>query len=576
MKLKVKLFIIFLFLFSTLSALIGFFSYYTANNIIINNYTTKVSENLNYVHDITQQRVLSLYDTVNYITNSEAVENRLSSTFDTLSPLEQVSADAQLSEFISYFVSFDLFSSINNIYLFNLNGVDYFSGIGFISEYHKNEYRKMAINTAFDTDNKLHYVQMQSTFEFALNSNENLRFFKPIYQDGKLYAYFFIDVDSTYFFELINTDNLEADTAIYIVDEQNNILQSNKDNFIGTTFSYPSENSIIQERAIDNFNWRLISITPSNIITKDSNLILNQTLMLTAVFIILAGFSIFLLTNRITAPINKLMRGIEKVRSGNLDVKVKKTTNDEIGDMTETFNIMVSDLNLLVEQRIEYIKEVNDAQYKVLQSQINPHFIYNTLNTVKFMAQVQNAHNISNTVGLISDLLRLSSHTTGQFVPLKQELLIVETYVKIQQIRYNYKFKFNIDMPAECTQIIVPKFIIQPIAENAIFHGIEPKKGLGILNIECRLENDVLKVSVSDNGIGMSEQKIQRILSDKTIETDGLNGIGLPNVNNRLILLFGEDYSLKIKSVENEGTQMSISIPKQSELNSEASKKFNE
>ncbi len=561
MKLRMKIFLIFLSLFVTLSVFVGFLSFLTANRIIIDNYTTKVEENLDYMYNNTSAKLYNFNSAINYLISSEALHRRMALDIDTYTQLELINADTELNNVISNFVNFDFFQSLNNIYIFNTNGFDFYGSVGFISEYHKELYKEMAFATAYDTDNKLQYVEDKKEFSFIISDSANLRFFKPVYDYGEAFAYLFIDVDSSYFFDLASMNKLEASTVTYMIDAGGMILQSSNPEQIGEYFEYPTENSIVEERQLSSFGWKLVSVTPSNLITEDSYNIINQTLLLIVFFILVAGVFLFIFTDKMTMPIKKLMSGLEKVRKGNLDVHIEKTTTDEIGDMTDAFNTMVSDLNMLVDQRIEYIKEVNNAQYKVLQAQINPHFIYNTLNTVKFMAQVQNAVNISNMVDLISDLLRLSSHTTGQFVPLEQEMLIVETYVKIQQIRYNYKFKYTINMGEDCKNVIVPKFIVQPIAENAIFHGIEPKRGLGVLNINCFIQNNVLHISVSDNGIGMTDDKIHEILSNKTTDTNGLNGIGLPNVNNRLILLFGEEYSLKIKSKQGEGTEMSINLP---------------
>ncbi len=559
MKIKVKLIIIFLSLFTTLSLIIGFLSYYAANSIIIDNYTKKTEENLDFVYDITEQHVFHFKDTIKFLTASDILYNRMSPSYSDYSDLEQVTAHNELNYYISNFVNFDFYQSISNIYVYNLDGVAFKSNIGILSSSQQEQYVEIAENYTFDSNYNLQYIQEQT---YIQPKTELLRFYKPLHNSvGELYAYFFIDLEAEYFFEMISTDNLEADTVLYIVNSDDRILHSSKATEIGKDFVYPTESSIIKEKNMSSFSWRIISITPSDIVTGDSKVILNQLLLLTILFICIAAIFIVILSNRITTPISKLVRGMEKVRNGDLDVYVPKSSRDEIGDMTETFNTMTADLNQLIEQKILFLKEVNDEKYKVLQSQINPHFMYNTLNTVKFMAQMQNATNIMNIIDLISNLLRLASHTKGQFISLSSEMEIVDTYIKIQQIRYNYKFKFNCDISEDSLGVIVPKFIVQPIVENAIFHGIEPKKGMGLLEIKCYTQDDTLYILIKDNGVGMSPEKINKVLSDKTMDSNGLNGIGVPNVNNRLIRLFGEKHALKIYSNEREGTSMLISIP---------------
>jgi len=189
--------------------------------------------------------------------------------------------------------------------------------------------------------------------------------------------------------------------------------------------------------------------------------------------------------------------------------------------------------------------------------------MYNSLNTLRWMASIQNADNIINIVEALWTLLRKTSSLKGQFITLEDEIKVIKAYTTIQEIRYKGKFEIDYEIKQEHLNSVIPKYILQPFVENAIFHGIEPKKGTGIINIETSiLENDLV-ISVSDDGVGMSEEKINCILSSqqKDGHSKGFNNIGVKNVDERLKLLYGNQYGVIIKSEVGVGTTVSIKIP---------------
>ncbi|MCR5822924.1 MAG: histidine kinase [Lachnospiraceae bacterium] len=217
---------------------------------------------------------------------------------------------------------------------------------------------------------------------------------------------------------------------------------------------------------------------------------------------------------------------------------------------------------LLMRNRIANEKEKNDLEYKMLQSQINPHFIYNTLNSIKWMATVQGSDGIAEMTTALAKLLKSLSKGSGLTVPIREELSLLRDYFTIQSYRYGGTISMDIrvdDPSIEDLKIV--KFTLQPLVENAIFHGIEPK-GSGCIDVHLYYENGLVRIDVTDDGVGMPPEKAESILKDASENrSDFFRELGVSNVNRRLLFEYGEPAGITIKSAEGEGTTMTISIP---------------
>jgi two-component system sensor histidine kinase YesM len=208
-----------------------------------------------------------------------------------------------------------------------------------------------------------------------------------------------------------------------------------------------------------------------------------------------------------------------------------------------------------------YVAEINfkDAQFNALQAQINPHFLYNTLETIHFMIVIGDNKAIK-MVQLLGDLFRVGIGRGERFITLGQEVNHVRLYLEIQQIRYSNKFQVTIDMSEEVNQLYIIKFILQPIVENSIYHGIELMEEDGLISITGRIEAGQLVIRVTDNGIGMNESTLNE-LQDKLEGRIKTKGIGFTNVNERIRLNFGNEYGVFVESRENSGTTVTIRLP---------------
>ena len=295
-------------------------------------------------------------------------------------------------------------------------------------------------------------------------------------------------------------------------------------------------------------------------------------LAVTLVAILGIGIALMMILNRmINVPVQKIRDKMVKISGGDFSRDLSIEWDHELGDIGKGINDLSENVLLLMDKKIEDEKLKRDLEYKMLQSQINPHFLYNTLNSIKWMASIQGAEGISEMTTALSRLVRSISKGTSLLVSIREELALVTDYFTIQKYRYGGTITLNILVDDELlydSQIV--KFTLQPLVENAIFHGIEPKGCAGDITIHIKHENKVqttdICIDITDNGIGMSKEKAaQVLLNSEDTGRDFFKEIGVSNVHKRLQYEFGESYGITIDSVEGKYTTMSIHIPDRKE-----------
>ncbi len=272
---------------------------------------------------------------------------------------------------------------------------------------------------------------------------------------------------------------------------------------------------------------------------------------------------VFTLNRMINIPVSKIRAKMLRVEEGDFERDPSIEWSHEIGDIGRGVNDLCENVFLLMQTRLEDEKQKKDLEYKMLQSQINPHFLYNTLNSIKWMADIQGASGISEMTASLAKLLRSISKGTRLLIPIREELSLAQDYFTIQSYRYGGTITLEIQTEAESLlNCLILKFTLQPLLENAIFHGIEPK-GAGRITIRVAAEGEQgIRIDVTDDGVGMSREKIRQILqSDAQESRDLFREIGVYNVHRRLQYEFGEDCGITIESAEHEYTTMSIHIP---------------
>ena len=264
----------------------------------------------------------------------------------------------------------------------------------------------------------------------------------------------------------------------------------------------------------------------------------------------------------ITDPIIQLSEITNQVANGDLTVRSDIKTGAEVGVLNDSLNTMIDKICELVEQvKIEQIS-LRKAEFELLQSQINPHFLYNTLDAIVWLAESGEQQKVVEMVENLSGFFRTSLNQGKDIVTIKEELEHVRSYLEIQKMRYQDILQFKIDVPDKLNRYLIPKITIQPLVENALYHGIKNKRGLGMINITGICEEDRFILQVKDDGIGMTDERLRQVREGIENKVPNENDIyGLYNVNERIRLNFGEGYGIAIESVYMEGTVVKIVLP---------------
>ncbi|MBM7569077.1 sensor histidine kinase [Paenibacillus sacheonensis] len=321
---------------------------------------------------------------------------------------------------------------------------------------------------------------------------------------------------------------------------------------------------VIPEK-LDN-GWHVVGVVPLKELTADSASIRNFTLWIALGSIVLAvGMGVFGI-RKIGNPLVNLSRLMKKGEAGDLTVRSGHIGRNEIGQLGRSFNKMIGQIALLIERISKEESEKKKAEIRALRYQINPHFLYNTLNSIRWMAKLNRTNDVDSAVTTLVQLLEGSLERGGVFGTIGGELELLEKYMIIQEYRYENKIELYTDCPEELLDVPIPRMLLQPIVENAIFHGIAPKEEKGTIAIQVQQLGEDLLIRIKDDGVGMDKELIGRLLiSSKERMTKGMTSIGLRHVDQTIKLYYGNAYGVKVASAEGEGTSVLITFSRRKE-----------
>ena len=269
------------------------------------------------------------------------------------------------------------------------------------------------------------------------------------------------------------------------------------------------------------------------------------------------------MSNYVAKPIGTMAAGMRRFRKGDFDAKIELNREDEFEQLAVGFNKMTTQLKDTMEERVAAERKVNETRIEMMQAQLNPHFLYNTLDTIKWVAKANHVPEVATMSASLAGILRTSISQT-QFVRLSEEIKLIQNYCDIQRIRFDDKFDITIDIPGDVMQAIIPKLILQPIIENAIIHGMDEMDNGHIYVASIREKGrdgapDLLKISVQDNGKGISDEMMTALNND---DPETLKGhLGLNNVNTIIRLYYGKEYGVMAVRPSEGGTIMIVTIP---------------
>ncbi|WP_080840661.1 cache domain-containing sensor histidine kinase [Cohnella massiliensis] len=332
---------------------------------------------------------------------------------------------------------------------------------------------------------------------------------------------------------------------------------------------------LLSYSTIEVTGWKSLTLTPYSELNKAGNRLLLIHLLIGLIAILLTILIAYLLANRIFKPIFELKKGMARVKQGHFDVALQPSSGDELGQLVLSFNSMTNTIKSLIVEKYEEEIARKNAEFNYLQSQINPHFIYNTLQIVSGMAALHKVPDIGTVSKNLAKMLRYGINLQQRTVPIRDEIDNVTCYMDIQKLRFRGFFDFDLDVDEDIYSCYTIKLILQPLVENAIAHGLEAKGEGGRVRVSGKRSGQEVVFEIYDNGAGMTEEEVVALMasirSPEQAERGGSpkpdsakgshNFVGLRNIHQRIQTMFGEPYGLSIDSSKNEWTRVIIRIP---------------
>ena len=380
----------------------------------------------------------------------------------------------------------------------------------------------------------------------------------------------------------ILSDNLSLEGSVsYIVNERDAIVATSDLSLSGIyqldydtiKASFMSSNNFIERNILDtkvyagfysisNTDWFMVTVLPSPPLIHESNRLMIQIALIYAVFLVLALIFANVLAHSITGRLSSVIRQMQTVRHGPPTPMDSPSAHDEIGDLIDTYNYMTRKMDELMKTQAKAAEDLRIAEFNSLQAQINPHFLYNTMDMINWMALQGQTDEISHAVQSLSRFYKLTLSRQKGISTIARELEHVTIYVQLQNMRYHDSIELITDIPDELSEYQIPKLTLQPVVENSILHGIlEKESKSGTIVITGWMENEDVVLLVSDDGIGIPPEILSTILSGNGNSQSGGTNIAVYNTHRRLQILYGNDYGLTYSSKPGEGTEVEIRFP---------------
>ena len=397
-----------------------------------------------------------------------------------------------------------------------------------------------------------------------VNRNDTIKIL-PIVRPVKKYSapdiigFIYVEVSDDIIKRHVENLNFPADSELYFTFSGQNTYKYEADDFIPAqlpdglvTYSLPDKNISV-------------SLLPSKSELKNRTRFYVFIILSVLCFILLTGMVIYVLLRRmINAPVDALLLKLKKVGNGDFSRDKAIEWDNELGEIGRGINDLSDNVDALIHAKLSDERERQALEYRILQSQVNPHFMYNTLNTIKWMATIQGADGIADMSTALSRLLKNVSKVSEQLIPLKDEKALLDDYFTIMKYRYGGTIELSYEIESEeVLTYLVNRFSLQPIVENAIFHGIEPKGSAGKITVHIFTDKTRLYIDVTDNGVGMDPETIARLFEEKEgSSNDFFKDVGVANVKSRIKFSFGEEFGLYAESEPGTYTTIHYVLPK--------------
>lgn len=536
---------------------------------------TQINRNLTFFNQDIQQ--LS-----HFIYRSEIVQNALEKR-KTRSEKEKYQDFIQVRELLSTLTdskNWDL-----DIYLIGLNDDRYFTGEYLSKQYDQymenwGIFRKVkAANGALVWETN-YTIRKVDANEVVLSAGQLLK--EP--STGKPLGYLIIDITESDISRIYQQEESQFSQTMFLLDEGGYVISSypskstvglkfqhsstetvlaNEKGYTKTTFQ-DKPSIMVYDTGLET-QYKMVTFIPEDEVIEKNKIFGYVTISLLIIGLIIGLWLAYFFAKTLTNPINKLIHLMEKVEKGDLSVRFHFKYSDEIGNLGNRFNHMLTQMNTLIHESVEKQTRLTEAELHTLRAQINPHFLYNTLETISTISKLRGVKIVSDISLALGKIFRFSINKDKEFVKLEEEVELLRHYLFIQEVRFEDKIIVTIDMEEEAGKCMIPVLLIQPLVENALSHGLELKETQGHLQINIYCIKKTLWIKIQDDGLGMSEERIQEVLNEKETIQNQRPGVGLANVRKRLNLYYGAEYGLTIKSQENKGTIITLKLPETKE-----------
>ena len=392
-------------------------------------------------------------------------------------------------------------------------------------------------------------------------------------------ALLLINLNYRYFEETFSNVNLGNGGYVYLTNDRGDIIwhpkqneiysgRFNEDNKYAATLkdgitveNLSGKNLTLNVRTIGYTGWKLVGVTPSAALGIDGIKFRFFVLFVADLFLFLLAMINAFISDKISNPIKSLDGSVREIESGNLDVEIVPSGSYEVEHLGKSIKNMLGRIKVLMSDLVAEHNAKRKSEFDTLQSQINPHFLYNTLDIIVWMIENENSDKAVNIVTALAKFFRISLSKGKNIITVKDEVEHVRNYLMIQNMRFKNRFEYSIDVDEKVLSYSSLKLMLQPLVENAIYHGMEFMDGDGEIDVKVFKEDDSLYFTITDNGLGMSEDMVETLLSKDFVPSKKGSGIGVKNVNERIKLYFGSEYGLKVESEPDEGTKITIHLP---------------
>lgn len=459
---------------------------------------------------------------------------------------------------------------------------------------------KLLLSNPSGNYNKNFYVSEQDWFKSAIERPVDYIFVPPhvqrlfegkrpwvvslsrsvtFYQNNKPVTWFTtVDMNFSAIEQLCRRVSLGKRGYIYIIDQYGNIIYHPQQQIVyaglknenitdalsknpGSYFDdFQGKRRIMTIKNISFTNWKMVGISYVDELVANKKNLNNFVIFISFFGIAFEILASLFISAKISQPIKRLERQMKRVENGDFDIDLEVKGEDEVKRLSKTFNLMVARIRQLMSQIISEQEAKRKSEFKALQAQINPHFLYNTLDSIVWMNENQNYEGVSIMVSALAKFFRVSISKGHEIINVSDEIDHATSYLIIQKIRYKDKFDFVIDAQPAVLSKKTLKLILQPVIENAIYHGIGHIQEKGEIKITVAIQENKIIYRVSDNGYGIKPEVLKSILSQEPKSAHS-SGVGLKNVNERIKLCYGSEYGIEIESELDVGTTVIISIP---------------